>query len=247
MSQTDLVCAPARTEEGVGGVAAVVQRYERARTERDMRGLSALQAPIYHHKHLLRGAVAATRDGAMLADAPIRSLSQVQMCFEQLAIARLDDWGQGLSSLVFLLRDERGAWRIAGEAAGSALGRQVRFNPDLPASSVLETLAAYYAAVRDGDPETIARIFDDSWHMKNHEDGRMVCEGKAAFIERIKPGPLPGYDDDRQIADVQIINGELAYVRVDKPSTPSTTVFTFFHVNERWLITDKVWADGRVR
>ena len=56
--------------------------------------------------------------------------------------------------------------------------------------------------------------------------------------------PLPGYDSDRKIADVQIIHGRLACVRVDKPSTAAVTVFLLVRSETDWRIAEKAWSNG---
>jgi hypothetical protein len=63
-------------------------------------------------------------------------------------------------------------------------------------------------------------------------------------VQRIEAGPLPGYDHNRHIADVQVIARRIAYVRVDRPSTPSTTVFALHRGDDGWRLIDKVWTDG---
>jgi hypothetical protein len=72
-----------------------------------------------------------------------------------------------------------------------------------------------------------------------------VCEDRAEFLRRIEAGPMVGYARDRQVADVQIVHDRLAYVRVNKPSTPGVTVFLFFKLGQRWRMVDKAWSTAR--
>lgn len=179
---------------------------------------------------------------------PAYATTSVQLCPHDLAVVRADDYRHAAAVLYFLLRDNDGSWRIVGEASASAeVGyRPAHFEHRATEVAVLEVMAEYYRAVTEGDAGAIQKIFAPFWQMKNHEGGVIVAEDRAAFVARIEPGPLPGYWDDRQIADVQVIYDRLAYVRVDKPSTPSTTVFAFMKLNGHWRVIDKVWVDGRV-
>lgn len=172
-------------------------------------------------------------------------ITSVQICHPEFAIVRADDWAACSTSIFLLLTDKTG-WRIVGEAwAGAAVGeRDERFASRMEEGAVLQVLEQYYRAVTDGDSQSVRRIFASIWQMKNHENGAIVSEGIDAFAARIDQGPLPGYWDDRQISDVQITSGRLAFVRVDKPSTPSTTVFLFMKIAGDWLIIDKAWSVG---
>lgn len=186
--------------------------------------------------------------GARREARPAFATTSVQLCFHDMAVIRADDYQHAAAVLYLLLRDDDGIWRIVGEGSASAeVGcRPSHFERRSTEAAVLEVMAEYYRAVTEGDPGTIQKIFAPFWEMKNHEYGVIVAEDKAAFVARIEPGPLLGYWDDRQIADVQVIYDRLAYVRVDKPSTPSTTVFLFMKLNGRWRLIDKAWVDGRM-
>lgn len=239
----------------IASVEAVMREFERAVATRDPALAERILHPVWRAKRAARqgaGRIEMRADflerlrdgGGPTASAP--HLSSVQMCFGDFAIARTDNWASA-SGALHLLFKEKGAWRIAGEAsAGADTGsRDGHFTPRGEEAAVLDVLGKYYRAVTDGDPATIKRIFAPFWEMKNHENEVVVTENKDTFVKRIESGPLDGYWDDRQIADVQIIAGRLAYVRVDRPSTPSTTIFIFMKISGTWLVIDKAWTDGR--
>lgn len=248
----------AETESGAYlEVARVCRAAHAAFARRDAHALRTLLSPHWHVKSLGDGATALmvtardqlleTIDRATPVPEPVE-VSGVQLCFGQLAIVRTEYWAMAQSSIHTLLKDGARGWTLIGEARlhPAHARRAARFDPALATPEALAVLDRYYRAVTDGEPAPLEDIFDAGWHMKNHEFGEIVCEDKAAFIKRIEPGPLPGYSDNRQIADVQVIADQIAYVRVDRPSTPSTTIFVLFRVGGRWVVSDKVWADGRI-
>lgn len=172
-------------------------------------------------------------------------LSGVSMCAGDFAVVRADRFDPPASTFMLVFKDA-GVWRVAGEAHVDArMGkRDAHFAARNSERDVLDVLEAYYRAVTEGDPDAVRRIFAPCWHMKNHEDGALVVEGVEAFAARLAK-PLPIYWSDRQVADVQIAFDRIAYVRVDRPSTPGTTVFLFARIGDAWLIIDKAWTDGR--
>lgn len=228
-----------RAEHGDSHFAAI----ERAlRPTRDTDTLH----PLWTGKRADGGAVRVeTGSGAAATILRCADVSSIHLAFDGFAVARLDDWAGRWAALHLLFR-VRDRWRIAGSATVSAASRSgvAPFRPTDDERGVLDVLASYYSAVRDGDPGMIERIFSPAWEMKNHEGDVLVREDKPTFIARIAKGPLPGYDDDRLISDVQVIHGALAYVRVDRPSRPSTTVFLFMREGDAWRIVDKAWMDG---
>ncbi len=236
-------------------VAGLVANFLDAAGRGDAAALAPLLDPIWQRKGISPdGAITIeTRDDFLTrmqgggAVPGAAHLSCVQACFGDFAIARLDHW-ESVSSAILLVFKVGGAWRIAGEAHAdaSAGGRSPRFRARDTEREVLDVLEAYYRAVTGGDPAAIREIFAPCWSMTNHEAADIVSEGTDAFVRRLEEGPLPTYWDDRQIADVQIIANQLAYVRVDKPSTPSTTVFMFARAGSQWQVIDKAWADGRI-
>jgi hypothetical protein len=233
--------------------AESVERLLTARRSRDIEGLQRLLHPIWCAKRAAPASRAEVEERAAFLSRAVTIASEtddsvitsVQVCHPEFAVVRADDWAARSTSIFLLLTDMTG-WRIVGEAsAGAAAGDlDRRFMSRAEEGAVLQVLEQYYRAVTDGDPQPLRRIFASIWQMKNHENGEIVAEGVEAFTARIDQGPLPGYWDDRQISDVQIVSGRLAFVRVDRPSTPSTTVFLFMKIAGDWLIIDKAWSGG---
>lgn len=114
-------------------------------------------------------------------------------------------------------------------------------------AQINKVIQQYYDGVTKGDYTILETIFNEHWHMKNlrEADGKeLLVEDKQTFIQRVMGRPLPGYGDDRQINSIDVAYGRLALVRVDKPSTRTTTFFTLFKLEGRWLIVNKLWADA---
>ena len=234
--------------------AEIVESFQAARRNQDVEGLQRILHPVWSAKRAAPAGRAEVEERAsfirramtIAPEIDDRVITSVQICHPEFAVVRADDWTACSTSIFLLLVDKTG-WRIVGEAwAGAAVGeRDARFASRMEEGAALQVLEQYYRAVTDGDPQFLRRIFAPIWQMKNHENGEIVSEGTDAFVARIDQGPLPGYWDDRQISDVQIVSGRLAFARVDRPSTPSTTVFLFMKIAGDWLIIDKVWSVGR--
>lgn len=189
----------------------------------------------------------AERAGRNEAIAPDYQISAVDFSHDRMAITRVDDWHARATSMHLLLKD-RVDWVHVGmlTAKESIQGADARFSSRTTESAVLDVLQKYYRAVTEGDPLTIDEIFHSCWQMKNHEGDKIVSEDKSAFIGRIEAGAVEGYDADRRISCVKVIADRLAFVRIDRPSTPSTTSFFFVRCGGEWRITDKIWVDGRI-
>jgi len=222
----------------LGEVAGVAERLGGG--ARDARLLD----PVWHGKVQDKpGSAVSLVPAAMMGEMP--APSSIQAFFGDFAVARADDWARRRASL-FLLFKSGGAWRVAGEAcAVGAAGDAAPFDPRTAERDVLGVLDVYYRAVEAGDSAPLRDIFHAHWHMKNHEDGVLVAEDKAAFIRRIEAGPTKGYNRDRHVADVQVLFDTLAYVRIDKPSTPGVTVFLLFKTEGAWAVVDKAWSMAR--
>lgn len=237
-------------------VQQVVEAFEAAAASGDAESAERLLHPVWRSKLavaqmgrrvVLREAYISNVEGRH-AMRPECQLTSIQVCGHDLAVARAENAGETTVALHLLLRDLNGGWRMVGEASASASAgrRSARFENRSAETAVLDVMAEYYRAVTEGDVAAIEKIFAPFWEMKNHENGEIASEDKAAFMRRIESGPLPGYWDDRQIADVQIIYDRLAFVRIDQPSTPSTTVFLLMKLSDHWRVIDKAWVDGRV-
>lgn len=228
-------------------VADFALAYTTHRASGDSTCLSPLLADIWHCKYLDEAGALRVETSPMRAPrSPLvdPQLSCLQLCGHRLAIARFDCWRERNASLLFMLLDADGTWRAVGETILSreATVSPAKFTVTSAERDVLEVVGRYYGAVESGDQTTLQRIFADGWHMKNHSGQALVVEDKPHFIARIIPGAFETYADHRQVGDVQVIGGRMAYVRVDKPSAPVTTVFSLFRVGHEWLIADKVWA-----
>jgi hypothetical protein len=212
--------------------------------------LGAVMADIWHGKRcgvsevvLEERADCLARIGSRAGLAYEHELTAIAASFIDFAMVRADDRA-GFGTSFLILFNDRGAWKVAGEARSVDVERDVRFVSRTTERAVLNVLEEYYRSVTASDKGGIRRIFAPCWHMKNHEGGVLVCEGVDAFVERLD-NAFPAYWDDRQIADVQIAGNRLAYVRVDRPSTPSTTIFFFANYAGEWKMIDKAWTDGR--
>jgi hypothetical protein len=247
--------APPPRASDLAAVEDVVLDRHRAAGRGDVAALESLLHPVWCAKRPDGGEgwACETRAG-FLARAGSRGaggdalpvVTSAQMSCGDFAIVRTDEWAPP-SARIHLLFKEHGVWRIAGEGTVAVAEgvRDARFTPRGDERDVLEVLGGYYDAVTFGDAGLLDRAFAPIWQMKNHQDGVVVAEDKPSFAARIAGRPLAGYRDDRQIADVQIVAGRLAYVRVDKPSSLSTTVFLFVKAGDRWWIVDKAWSARR--
>ncbi len=199
--------------------------------------------PLWHSKSVTaQDTLLVAGEGGLSVSIFEPAITSVQMFFGDFAIVRADSWVAPAATLFFLFKCH-GRWRIAGEASASASvgARRAAYDPQTAERDVLDVLGVYYRAVETGDGAALDRIFHPAWHMKNIEGGRVVAEGGDAFRKRLEK-PTHGYTRDRQIADVQIVFDRMAFVRIDKPSTPGVTAFVFFKLAGRWLIVDKVWS-----
>jgi len=192
-------------------------------------------------------ALARVRAEASDATRPDRChLTSLRVYFDDFAVARLDDWAAASTELLLLFKCA-GAWRIGGTVGvGADCGvRQRRFNPRTAESEVLEVMQLYYESVDRGDAGPLARIFHAEWHMKNFEGGVLVAEDKPTFLRRVDGIPLPGYAEAREVAQVEVVHGCLAHVRVDKPAVPGVTVFNLVRIGMEWMIIDKAWSSAK--
>lgn len=250
-----------RAAPGLSLAIGAAADYFDAKRHGDVSRLKPLLAAVWHGKQALpgeklqlEGRDAVLARMARAGDGKDWDITGLHACFGDFAIVRADTWSEPATCFALMFR-ERGVWVVAGEASVEAAAgeRATHFAARSDEAQVLQTLERYYRAVTDGDPDEVRRIFASCWHMKNHDedappaDAPVISEGTDAFAKRLEPGPLPNYWTDRQIADVQIAANRIAYVRVDRPSTPSTTVFLFARIGGAWLVIDKAWTDGRKR
>ncbi|MEO1135001.1 MAG: nuclear transport factor 2 family protein [Pseudomonadota bacterium] len=240
-AKTDVSSTVSNTA-AISEAAAVVSRYVVARR-------ADLLDPVWTGRRMENGAlISIGREHAkdMPAIAQNAALTSLQVFADDFAIARIDDWEKPGVTILTLFKSN-GAWRVAGESmASAACGvREKRFNPSTAASAVLATLNAYYTGVDQDNPALLETAHHESWLMKNHENGEVAAEPKDIFAARLSNGKHNGYADDRQVADIQIIYDCMAYIRIDKPSSLGTTVFTFYREDGAWKIVDKAWSSQK--
>lgn len=244
-----LTTAKAGGPDAYAGAARAVETFAAALAAGDAAAMAGVLDPVFTARSV-------GEDGALRAQSRedfLKSLSpnaqahltSLQLFFDDFAVARLDDWQGRSAQLLTLFRTEAG-WRLAGVSSARAADgvHAARFNPDIAARAVLDVLDVYYTSVDEDDAAPLARAFHADWRMKNLEGGAVASEPKGIFMARLGGGKHKGYAGDRQIADVQVIYDRLAFVRVDKPSTPGVTVFIFYKVNGEWAIVDKAWSSA---
>lgn len=170
-------------------------------------------------------------------------ITSVEVHYGNFAMVRVDDRSKAMIMMLTLFKHS-GKWKLANEILLSVdMGtRHKHFSAETSANQVVEAMATYYRAVEYGQAEKLRPLFHTNWHMKNPEDGQLVAENKSTFIRRIEKRPLPGYFDDRQTSKIEILFERVAVVRVDNPSTQSTTIFTFVKNQNQWLMIDKAWS-----
>jgi hypothetical protein len=115
--------------------------------------------------------------------------------------------------------------------------------------AIHEVMAKYYQGVEEAQSELLDEAFHPEWLMRDTdtpEAALLGVEGKGAFILRVtKHGPYPGYAEDRVIVSMALGCDHLAYVRVNKDSSLSSTDFFLYRVADRWAIMDKIWMNPR--
>ncbi len=219
------------------------------------RDLAHLLDPVWTRRAFLKGGARLTRHShADIAQEPNvepafygdAQLTDVQLWFNDFAIARLDNWRMPGVSILTMFNSADG-WRLVGDSHASAANgrRESHFSPVTAAQPVVDALGAYYRAVDQDDPDALDGVFHPDWLMKNLDGGKIVSEGIERFKARLFGSENKGYDKDRQIADIQLIYDCMAYARVDLPKGPITTVFVLFKLDGRWLIVDKAFSDSR--
>ncbi|MEM9529348.1 MAG: nuclear transport factor 2 family protein [Pseudomonadota bacterium] len=202
---------------------------------------------IFHRKRVAGGQLQVTDASQAQAgpDAPRTrfELTSIDVYYDGFALVRVDERDVP-RTLVLTLFHQNGTWTLVNEVevGGADAKRNPVFSSATSADEVMQAMATYYEAVEFGRAAPLNALFHPQWHMKNPEDGVLVAEGKAAFLERIDGRPVAGYYEDRQVTDLQILYDTIAVVRVDKPASRSTTLFTLFREQGRWRIIDKAWA-----
>lgn len=244
---------PAGISAVIGAAASVVERFHAARAAGDARAMDEILHPVWTKTEATSdGRILTLARGEMVEQAKTRGsgaadraiVSSALHCRGDLVVVRTDEPARPSAAFHYVFYVD-GAWRIAGQAEADAASgaRDAVFSARMEEAAVLAVLERYYRAVVQGDPAALDRIFAACWLMRNHELGAVVAEGVEAFAQRLAPGPLPDYGDDRQIADVQIVYDRLAFVRVDRPTALTITAFAFMKIKGAWRVIDKLWTD----
>lgn len=114
-------------------------------------------------------------------------------------------------------------------------------------SSIYTGMAKYYEAVEKANVVLLDEVFHDQWFMRDTDtpdEASLNVEGKQTFIKRVQDhGPYPGYASERAFATVSMANDDLAFVRINKAPSRSSTSFFFFKISESWKIVDKLWVN----
>ena len=200
----------------------------------------------WHRKLVDHDGVSVTaRDGFQAVGGPSgrHEITTIQLNYDDFAIVRVDDRSFA-SVLLLTLFIEDGKWFVVNEVnlAPDVGTRNPHFSAENAAAEVSAAMAVYYEAVEFGRPEDLESLFNEHWHMKNPDNNELVAEDKPTFIKRIESGPSEGYYDDRQVTGLEILFDKVALMRVDNPTTRSTTVFTFVRMDSDWQMIDKSWG-----
>lgn len=113
-------------------------------------------------------------------------------------------------------------------------------------SAIYASMAKYYEAVEIGNVEYLESVFHVDWYMRDTDtpdEAILNVEDKNRFYERVRNRPLPGYAEGREFTTTSLANGHLAFMRINKKSSKSSTSFMFFKINGNWVIMDKVWVN----
>lgn len=114
-------------------------------------------------------------------------------------------------------------------------------------AAIYTTMAKYYEGVEKAETDLLDMVFHQEWLMKdtdNPEENVLNVEDKATFIKRVKNhGPYQGYAKERIFANVGIAYDNLAFIRVNKDLSRSSTCFFLFKIGGEWTIMDKFWRN----
>ncbi len=90
-------------------------------------------------------------------------------------------------------------------------------------------------------------VFHKDWVMRDTDspgETRLNLEDRATFIKRVRDhGPYAGYASERVFASVSVVHDQLAFMRITKEPSRSSTSFFLGKVAERWVILDKLWVN----
>ena len=113
--------------------------------------------------------------------------------------------------------------------------------------SILDRMAMYYEGVEKAEISMLESVFHNTWVMRDSDtpnEQTLNVENKTTFLKRVRDhGPYPGYAEDRVFANIGMANEHLAFVRINKASSRSSTYFFLFKVEDEWVIMDKIWAN----
>lgn len=111
---------------------------------------------------------------------------------------------------------------------------------------IISVMASYYEGVEYSDEEKLNASFHSSWQMRDNDgtDNKFIhIEDKATFIKRVKDhGNYEDYASQRKIVAIEVIHDQLAFVRIDKSPSRSSTLFFLVKIDNVWIIIDKLWV-----
>ena len=115
--------------------------------------------------------------------------------------------------------------------------------------AIQSVMARYYEGVERAKGDLLEEVFHSAWYMRdNDSEDRIQHHGqnKRDFIDMVvKHGLYKGYAHARKIADLSFIYEHLAFVRVNKDPSRSSTSFFLYKIEGRWWLMDKLWVYPR--
>lgn len=111
---------------------------------------------------------------------------------------------------------------------------------------IISVMANYYEGVEYSDEEKLNTSFHSTWQMRDNDGTRnnfIHIEDKPTFIQRVKDhGNYKDYASQRKIGTIEVIHNQLAFIRIDKSSSRSATLFFLARIDDVWMIIDKLWV-----
>ncbi|TMU56625.1 nuclear transport factor 2 family protein [Flagellimonas algicola] len=116
-------------------------------------------------------------------------------------------------------------------------------------SAIYGVMAQYYEGVELGKAELLNTVFHKEWQMRDTgtpNEATLHIADKNNFVNMVKDhGPYHGYASERVFAHVGMANDNLAFVRINKAPSRSSTCFYLYKLDEGWIIMDKLWVPVR--
>ncbi|MEX0313851.1 MAG: nuclear transport factor 2 family protein [Allomuricauda sp.] len=116
-------------------------------------------------------------------------------------------------------------------------------------SAIYGVMAQYYEGVELGKPDLLKTVFHTEWQMRDTgtpDEATLHIADKSNFVNMVRDhGPYPGYASERVFAHVGMANDNLAFIRINKAPSRSSTCFYLYKLNQGWTIMDKLWVPVR--